>query len=286
MTLPATRPVLLTLGHGYSAAALAASLGTGWRRLGAVREPGRAAGLRAQGVEPVDWGDAAAMEAAVAAASHVLVSAPPGPEGDPVLALLGGRLRRRGPDWVGYLSTTAVYGDRQGDWVDESGALAPVGERGRRRVVAERGWAATGLPVEFFRLAGIYGPGRSVLDRLREGKAQRVVRPGQVFSRIHVEDVARTLAASIATPRPGEVWNVADDEPAPPQDVVAFAAGLLGMEPPPEIRFEEAGLGPMARSFWGESKRVCNRRLRETLGVALRYPDYRAGLRAILAAGG
>ncbi|MBP7000613.1 SDR family oxidoreductase [Amaricoccus sp.] len=281
-----TRPVLLTLGHGYSAAALAASLGPGWRRIGTVRTAERAAALRAGGVEPVDWADAAALEAAVAAASHVLVSTPPGDDGDPALARLGPALRTRRPEWVGYLSTTGVYGDRQGGWVDEASPLAPVGTRGRRRVAAEQGWAATGLPVETFRLAGIYGPGRSALDRLRTGRAQRVVKPGQVFSRIHVEDVAQGLKASMARPRPGAAWNLADDEPAPPQDVIAFAAGLLGIEPPPEVAFEDAGLGPMARSFWGESKRVCNRRLRTELGVALRHPDYRAGLRAILAAGG
>lgn len=281
-----TRPVLLTLGHGYSAAALAASLGPEWRRLGTVRDPARAAQLVAAGIEPVDWNDAAALEAAVAAASHVLVSTPPGPDGDPALARLGARLRRRGPDWVGYLSTTGVYGDRQGGWVDETSPLAPVGPRGRARVAAERDWQATGLPVEVFRLAGIYGPGRSAFDRLRAGRAQRVVKPGQVFSRIHVEDIARALAAAMARPRPGAAWNLADDAPAPPQDVIAFAAELLGMEPPPEIAFEDADLGPMARSFWDESKRVCNRKLRTELGVALRHPDYRAGLRAILAAGG
>jgi nucleoside-diphosphate-sugar epimerase len=281
-----TGPMLLTLGHGYSATALAASLGPVWRTIGSVRSPERAAALRAHGVEPVDWDDDDAMTAAIDAASHVLVSIPPGPEGDPALARFGEKLRRRGPRWLGYLSTTGVYGDRQGGWVDEESPLAPAGPRGRWRVEAERGWAATGLPVEVFRLAGIYGPGRSALDRLREGRAQRVVKPGQVFSRIHVEDVAGALAASMAAPRPGATWNLADDEPAPPQDVILFAATLLGIAPPPEVAFEDADLGPMARSFYGESKRVCNRRLREVLGVDLRYPDYRAGLRAIFAAGG
>lgn len=281
-----SRPVLLTLGHGYSAAALAATLGPGWRRIGATRAAGKAAAMRAAGVESLDATDDAAVDAAIDAASHVLVSAPPSAEGDPVLARLGARLRRRGPAWVGYLSTTGVYGDRAGGWVDETAGPAPVNDRGRWRVEAERGWAATGLPVEVFRLAGIYGPGRSVFDRLREGRAQRVVKPGQVFSRIHVEDIAQAIAASIAAPRPGATWNLADDEPAPPQDVVAYAAGLLGIAPPPEVAFEAAELGPMARSFYAESKRVCNRRLKEELGVRLRYPDYRAGLRAILAAEG
>ncbi len=281
-----SRPVLLTLGHGYSAAALTASLGPGWRALGATRSPERAAEMRAAGVTPVDWADAAAVDAAIAQASHVLVSTPPDAEGDPALARHGAALAARGPEWVGYLSTTGVYGDRRGGWVDEDSALRPVNARGRRRVAAEAAWAARGLKLEIFRLAGIYGPGRSAFDRLREGRAQRIVKAGQVFSRIHVEDIAGTLRASMAAPRPGAVWNVADDEPAPPQDVIAFAAGLLGLPAPPEIPFAAAELTPMARSFYAESKRVSNARLRGLLGVALRHPDYRAGLRAILAAEG
>ncbi len=196
------------------------------------------------------------------------------------------RLVAAGPRWVGYLSTTGVYGDRGGAWVDEADALAPVNERSRWRVAAEAAWAATGLPVMTFRLAGIYGPGRSALDRLREGRAQRVVKAGQVFSRIHVDDVATVLRTSMERPAPGRAYNVADDEPAPPQDVIAYAAELLGLPPPPEVAFEAAGLSAMARSFYGESKRVSNRRMREELGVAPAFPDYRAGLRAILAGGG
>ncbi len=280
------RDVLLTLGHGYSAAALAASLGPGWRVLGTARDPARAVSLRARGIEPVDWSSPAEMEAAAALCTHVLVSTPPGPDGDPALAALGPALRARDPAWVGYLSTTGVYGDRRGGWVDEASELRPASARGRQRVAAERAWAATGLRVEAFRLAGIYGPGRSALDRLREGRAQRVIKPGQVFSRIHVDDIAGALRAAMARPSPGAAWNLADDEPAPPQDVILFAAGLLGVAPPPEIPFDAAELSPMAQSFWGESKRVCNRRLREGLGYALRFPDYRAGLRGILAADG
>jgi nucleoside-diphosphate-sugar epimerase len=280
-----TRPLILMLGHGYSAAALAARLAD-WRVLGTTRSGGRAEDMRAVGVEPVDWADAAAVDRAIGAARAILVSLPPDAEGDPVLRRHGEALVAARPDWVGYLSTTGVYGDRAGGWVDETGALAPAGERGRRRVAAEAGWAATGLPVHHFRLAGIYGPGRSVLDKLRAGTAQRVVREGQVFSRIHVDDLAATLAASLARPAPGRAYNVADDAPAPPGDVVAFGAGLLGLPVPPEVPFESAGLSPMAASFWAESKRVSNQRIREELGVALACPDYRAGLRAVLAAGG
>ena len=278
-------PVLLTLGHGYSAGRLAATL-PGWRRLGTVRAPAGAAALAAAGVEPVLWDDDAAVAAAVAAASHVLVSVPPDAEGDPVLRRLGGALGAARPEWVGYLSTTGVYGDRGGGWVDENGALDAVNERSRWRVAAERDWLATGLPVMVFRLAGIYGPGRSALDRLREGRAQRVVKEGQVFSRIHVDDIAGVLRAAMARGKPGRAYNVADDEPAPPQDVIAFAAELLGVPAPPEVAFEDAGLPAMARSFYAESKRVSNRRIKEELGVVLAHPSYREGLRAILAAGG
>lgn len=280
-----TRPLILMLGHGYSAAALAARLGD-WRIAGTTRSAERAAAMRAAGVAPIDWADAPAVERAIGAAQAILASLPPDAEGDPVLRRHGPALAAARPGWVGHLSTTGVYGDRGGAWVDETGALSPVGERGRRRVAAEAAWAQTGLPVHVFRLAGIYGPGRSVLDRLRAGTAQRVVRAGQVFSRIHVDDVAATLAASLAAPLPGRAYNVADDEPAPPADVVAFGARLLGLPVPPEVPFEAAGLSPMARSFWDESKRVSNRRIREELGVALACPDYRVGLRSVLAAGG
>jgi nucleoside-diphosphate-sugar epimerase len=279
---------LLNIGHGYSAARLAASLAAeGWQVAGTTRSAAKAAALATEGVQAVLWDDDAAMRAALAAASHVLVSLPPDETGDPFLRRWRGALGR--PEWIGYLSTTGVYGDRQGGWVDETGELAPVNARSRWRVAAEAEWlalAGEGLPVQVFRLAGIYGPGRSALDRLREGTAQRVVKPGQVFSRIHVDDIVQALRASMQRGQPGAVWNLADDEPAPPQDVIAFAAELLGMEPPPEVAFEDAELSPMARSFYAESKRVDNRRLRDALGVRLAYPDYRAGLRAILAAGG
>ena len=280
-----TAPVFLMLGHGYSAAALAASL-RGWRLIGTTRSTQKAASMREAGVEPVDWADAAAVDAAIGAADGILVSLPPDGIGDPVLVRHEAALAAADLAWAGYLSTTGVYGDRQGGWVDEGSPLAPVNERGRWRRAAERAWAATGLPVQVFRLAGIYGPGRSAFDRLRAGRAQRVVKPGQVFSRIHVADVAAVLAASMARPDPGRTYNVADDEPAPPQDVIAFAAELLGMPVPPEVPLEAAELTPMAKSFYAESKRVANRRIKEELGVRLAFPDYRAGLRAILAAGG
>jgi nucleoside-diphosphate-sugar epimerase len=284
-----TRPSFLMLGHGYSAAALAARLG-GWRVCVTTRSAEMAAAMRAAGVEPVDWGDAAAVDAAIAGAGHLLVSLPPDADGDRVLARHGDALAAAPAQWAGYLSTTGVYGDRDGGWVDEESALAPVNERSRWRAAAEAAWLASGLasglPVQVFRLAGIYGPGRSALDRLRAGRAQRVVKGGQVFSRIHVDDVAAALVASMARPDPGRVYNLADDEPAPPEDVIAFAAGLLGLPVPPEVPFEQAEMSEMARSFWGESKRVSNARAKAELGLGPIHPDYRAGLRAILDAGG
>ncbi len=189
--------------------------------------------------------------------------------------------------WLGYLSTTGVYGDRGGGWVDETARLLPTGERGRRRVAAEQGWLGlwhdSGVPVHIFRLAGIYGPGRSAFDALRAGTAKRIDKPGQVFSRIHVEDLARVLVASIGQPRPGAVYNVCDDDPSPPEAVVAHAATLLGMPQPPLVPFEAAELSPMARSFYDDNKRVSNRLIKTELGVCLLYPDFRVGLAAILA---
>jgi dTDP-4-dehydrorhamnose reductase len=292
MTAPHPQdPCLLTLGHGYSARALAARVDSNWRCVGSVRRPEGCERLRAEGVAPVLWENREAIEEAIGAATHLLVSAPPDGSGCPVLARHGGAIARSERlRWIGYLSTTGVYGDRGGDWVDEKTPLEPVNQRSHWRVAAEAGWQRLGeeadLPVMVFRLAGIYGPGRSALDRLREGRAQRIVKAGQVFSRIHVADIAQVLAASIAAPDPGRVYNVADDEPAPPQDVIAHAAELLGMPAPPEIPFERADLSPMARSFYAESKRVSNRRIKAELGVRLAYPTYRAGLASILAAGG
>lgn len=281
-----TNSVLLTLGHGYSAACLAASLPAQWRVIGTTRSERKAARMRAEGVTPLDWNDTAAVDAAIDAARHILISMPPDAEGDPVLARHGARLRAARPHWIGYLSTTGVYGDRQGGWADEESPLEPVNARSKWRAAAEAAWCETGLGVTIFRLAGIYGPGRSAFDRLRTGRARRIIKPGQVFSRIHVADIAGVLRVALASPMPGRIYNVADNEPAPPQDVIAHAASLLGMEPPPAVDFDAADLSPMARSFYAESKRVDNRRIRAELGVNLLYPDYRAGLSAILAGGG
>jgi nucleoside-diphosphate-sugar epimerase len=281
---------LLSLGHGYSATALGDRLvARGWRVLGTTRSAAKATALARRGVEPLLW-PLADPEAALDAADHLLVSAGPDEAGDPTLRALGPLIAARAGRmaWVGYLSTTGVYGDRGGEWVDEGSPLVPSTERGRARVAAEQAWLSLwrdhGLPVHLFRLAGIYGPGRGPFEKVLQGTARRIVKPGQVFSRIHVDDIATALEASIARPNPGAAYNVCDDEPAPPQDVLDHAARLLGLPSPPEEAWDAAEMTPMARSFYAESKRVSNRRLREELGVALAHPTYREGLAAVLAA--
>jgi nucleoside-diphosphate-sugar epimerase len=280
-------PALFCFGLGYSAGHLARALaGDGWRIAGTSREGAASAdGIAIQRfTRSVPLADPAA---ALAGATHLLVSMPPDAEGDPLLAEHAHDIAAlRGLRWVGYLSTTGVYGDRGGDWVDEASALAPSGERGRRRVAAEAGWLdlyrRRGVPVHLFRLAGIYGPGRSALDTVRQGRAQRIDKPGQMFSRIHVADLVAVLRASMARPDPGAIYNVCDDDPAPPEAVVAYACTLLGVDPPPLVPFDQAELSPMARSFYDDNKRVSNRRIKQALGVRLAYPSYREGLQALL----
>ena len=277
---------LLSLGHGYSAAALARRL-EGWRIIGTTRRTEKADRLRAHGIEPVLW-PGEDLSPAIAEATHILVSIAPNDEGDVILGHYSDAIAKAAPHlkWVGYLSTTGVYGDHQGGWVDEDTPLAPTTKRGRIRVLAESQWQAlaerSGLPLHIFRLAGIYGPGRGPFEKVRNGTARRIIRENQFFSRIHVEDIATVLAASIANPDPGAIYNVADDDPSPPEDVLAEAARLLGLPLPPEVPFEEADMSPLARSFYAESKRVRNERIKRDLGVTLAYPDYRAGLAALL----
>lgn len=281
---------LFCFGLGYTGLAFARScLAQGWQVAGTSRDETKRRALEAEGIDahrferdhPLDE-----PERAFAGVTHLLSSIAPDQAGDPVLDRHLGDLRAC-PDltWAGYLSTTGVYGDRAGGWVDESDPPAPSSARTQRRVIAEGRWLASGLPAHVFRLAGIYGPGRSALDSVRAGTARRIVKPGQVFGRIHVADIVRTLEASIRRPNPGAIYNVADDEPAPPEEVVAYAAELLGAEPPPAIPFEDADLSAMARSFYTDNRRIANQRLHEELRVELQYPTYRDGLRAILTAG-
>jgi len=279
---------LLSFGHGYSATALSHLLqAQQWSILGTTRDPQKVGALRLQGITPLIWpGDN--IKNALAQATHLLISTAPDENGDPVLADFSNEIANAAPhiEWVGYLSTTGVYGDHQGDWVDENTPLTPTTERGRKRVVAEKQWrdfaCKTSLTLQIFRLAGIYGPGRGPFAKVKNGSARRIIKPGQVFSRIHVDDIAQTLFASFANPNPGAIYNLCDDEPAPPEDVIAYAAELLNKPVPPAILWDDADMTPMARSFYAESKKVRNDRIKSELGITLKYPDYRSGLQAIL----
>lgn len=283
---------LVIFGLGYSAGFFArAALAKGWEVVGTVRSAEKAAELSRQGLHTLVFGGFAVstpLARAVAEADAVLVSAQPDEAGDPVLGALADKLaaaeRLR---WIGYLSTIGVYGDHGGAWIDESAECRPTSRRSRQRLEIERDWLAfgarSGKPVQIFRLAGIYGPGRNPISKLRAGTATRLVKPGQVFNRIHVDDIAGVLMASIERPRAGAVYNVTDDEPAPPQDVVGFAAEVAGLAPPPETPFDPARLSPMAASFYGENKRVSNALVKRELGYAFRYPDYRQALRDLAA---
>ncbi|HRO13962.1 MAG TPA: SDR family oxidoreductase [Paracoccus sp. (in: a-proteobacteria)] len=278
---------LVVLGHGYSAGFLTRRLvPQGWTVTGTTRDdPARVA---AAGAVHLRWpGEEDAVRAELARADAILVSAAPGPDGDPALRDFAEAIAASPARWLGYLSTTGVYGDRQGAWVDEDSVLSPATRRGHERVAAEAAWRALAashdLPLHIFRLAGIYGPGRGPFEKVRNGTARRIVKPGQVFSRIHAEDIAQVLAASLAHPHPGAIYNVCDDDPAPPEDVLAHAAQLCGLPLPPAEDFATAQMTPMARSFYAESKRVRNDRIKRDLNITLIHPDYRSGLAALLA---
>ncbi len=283
---------LFCFGYGFSASALGELLGpAGWSLAGTCRTPEGCRALAGAGVDAIPFSREAPLAhpaRSLAGTTHILLSIPPDAEGDPALDCHGADIAAiEDLEWIGYLSTTGVYGDTGGAWVDERAPLAPTGVRGKRRLEAERGWLALGedhgLAAHVFRLAGIYGPGRNALAAVKRGTAKRIAKPGQVFSRIHVADIAQVLAGSIAKPRAGAIYNVCDDEPAPAADVVAHACALLGVAPPPLTPLEDADLSPMARSFYADSRRVSNDRIKAELGVTLRYPNYRAGLAALLA---
>jgi hypothetical protein len=289
---------LFVFGLGYSARAvvrrLAPQLEKAW---GTTRSIDSREDMAALGVEPIVFEGHASplpappsgelgVAAALSRATHLLVSIPPAASGDPVLNNFREELTRSKPQALVYLSTVGVYGDHAGGWVDETSECRPVSERSRQRLTAEQAWRAfadeSGIPVAILRLAGIYGPGRGPFEKIRQGTARRIVKPGQVFNRIHVDDIAAIVEAAFDR-RANAIFNSVDDEPAPPEDVLAYAAELLKMPPPPEIPFEGAEMSPMARSFYGENKRVRNDRIKRELGVSLRYASYREGLRAILA---
>lgn len=272
---------VLFLGFGYVARATASQLAGTAQMAATTRDAAKADALLAQGITPVLAGAGGhGLSGALRDASHILVSAPPGQAGDPFLASIDPDLLKE--RWVGYLSTTGVYGDRCGGWAFEWDRLIPVEPRSVRRAEAEAGWQAAGARI--FRLAGIYGPGYSTFDKLREGRARRIIKPGQVFSRIHVDDIVSALLLAIARPEVTGVFNLADDCPCPQPVVVEEAARLLGVEPPIEEAFDKGAMSPMQASFYTANRRVSNARAKQVLGWRPAYPSYREGLAAIYAA--
>jgi hypothetical protein len=280
------RPRLLCLGLGYTAEVLARRLAArGFAIAGTTRDVDRkraSLGREADEWQLIEWqGTGPLPDDALDRSTHLLHSIMPDTEGDPLLRWHADQLAAASIPWIGYLSTTGVYGDHQGAWVDETTPPRPSKDRTRRRVAAEQTWQQLGAHV--FRLAGIYGPGRSALERIERGDVP-IEKPGKLFNRIHVDDIASVLEASLARPSPGRIYDVADGHPASQVEVLHYAAELLGRPRVPALPFEQAELSPIARSFWDDDVRIAGRRIRDELGVTLAHPDYRAGLRACLAA--
>ena len=284
---------LFCFGYGYTGDHLdhALKAAGGWRLAGTTRDLDKKAQMQDAGIRAFLFDYQKPLndpQLFLGGVTHLLISTPPDDAGDPAFMMHGEDIRRIPTlKWVGYLSSTGVYGDRMGGWVDENSEVRPTTKRGSRRARAEEQWLSLffrhGLPVHVFRLAGIYGPGRSALDSLRAGVARRIDKKGHAFSRIHIDDIVQVLRASMAQPNPGAIYNLADDNAAPSHEVIAYACELLGLPTPPLIPFEEADMVPMARSFYADNKRVRNERIKSELGVSLKYPDYRAGLQGCLA---
>lgn len=280
---------LFCFGLGFSSQALAKRLlPQGWDVSGTVR--GEQEDSLAKNISVCSFDGSrptTEISEAISHATHLLITIPPQPSGDVVLENFAEEISRaRQLQWIGYISSTGVYGDTQGEWVDESSPLLASTDRNRQRIEVESAWLKIGkdhgLPVMIFRCVGIYGPGRNLLVSVRQGRARRIDKPGLVFSRIHSEDLAQTLEASMKKPQFGEIYNVSDDCPSPPVEAVEYACSLLGVEPPPLVPFEEADLSPTARGFYITNKRVSNKKIKQELGVTLRYPDYRSGLNELL----
>jgi len=281
-------PTLLSFGHGFSAQALSNRLSKEWTVYGTTRSEENTDAVRASGAIPIVWPDTDAqteIESIIAKSTHILTSVAPNENGDSVLSSMGEAISNKAAslEWVGYLSTTGVYGDHSGNWVDETTPLTPSTKRGQFRKDAEAQWQSIpNLPLHIFRLAGIYGPGRGPFAKVRAGTARRIIKKNQIFSRIHVDDIAQVLLASIAQPNSGAVYNLCDNDPAPPEDVIAYAAKLLNAPIPEAVDFETAEMTAMARSFYAESKKVRNDLIKDELGIRLLYPDYKSGLKSLL----
>lgn len=293
ITEPAHRDKkLFCFGYGYTASFLAEHLKNfGWKVAGTTTDPEKADFMRKSGVEAVLFDDLHAINdphRIFRGVTHVLFSVPPGAGGDPVFAAHGEDIAAIPTlEWAGYLSTTGVYGNQDGGWVDEATPPDPSSRRGTLRLRAEQQWQSLhlheGMPLHVFRLSGIYGPGRSAIEAVRAGTARRIEKKGHVFNRIHVEDIVRTLVASMNRPNPGAVYNLADDLPSPSHEVISFACNLVGIAPPPLLSFDQIEMAPIVRSFYKDNKKVRNDRVKNELGVELAYPDYRAGLQACFA---
>ena len=295
MVIPASDSMnLFVFGPGYTAHQFIKIYRRRFTRIcGTFRSPEKAEALQASSIVPYFF-DGESYDASIldelAHADTVIVSIPPASGFDPVLRHFSGAIASA-PHlrWIGYLSTVGVYGNANGGWVDETTPPSPVNERSRHRIMAEQQWLDLGekeaFAVQIFRLAGIYGPGRNALLKVADGTARRIIKPGQVFNRIHTSDIAQVLMASVERPSRNTIYNVADNEPGPPQDVITYAAELLGVEPPPEVPFDRANMTSMARTFYQDNKRVSNKRIRDDLGVTLLYPTYRQGLRSLHALG-
>jgi len=274
--------VLLSIGHGFSASVLGAHLiKDGWTVYGTTRSVEKAKKLNNDGVNSIIW-PGTNLTPYIQKATHILTSVSPNSQGDPVLDQYNEVFSKNTFDWVGYLSTTGVYGNHNGGWVDENSPLKPNTTRGKLREEAELSWSKLNINLHIFRLAGIYGPGRGPFSKVRNGTARRIIKEGQLFSRIHVDDIAQVLLASIRYPSQGAIYNVCDDNPAPPEDVISYAAELLDMPIPIAIDYDKAEMSPMARSFYAENKRVSNELIKKELGVELKFPDYKAGLQSLL----
>lgn len=290
--VPAARDKkLFCFGYGYTASFLAERLKPfGWKIAGTTTDPEKRVFMKQAGIEAQLYDHNHTINDPYASfkdVSHVLLSIPPGADGDLVVDIHGLDLcKMPNIEWVGYLSTTAVYGNQDGNWVDELTPPEPSSRRGSLRLRAEQQWqflqTNDGLPLHIFRLAGIYGPGRSAIDSVRAGTARRIDKPGHVFNRIHVEDIVQALVASMNQPRPGAIYNLSDDDPGPSHDVVTFACNLVGIDPPPITQFDQTEMAPIVRSFYKDNKRVRNDLVKKELGVDFIYPDFRAGLQACM----
>lgn len=282
---------LFCFGYGYTASFLGDRLRQfGWKISGTTTDPEKKTYLKSTGVDAMLYDQNHTINdpyRALAGVTHVLLSIPPGAEGDPVADIHGMDIASMpNIEWVGYLSTTAVYGNQDGNWVDELTTPEPTSRRGSLRLRAEQQWQFLHLndrlPLHVFRLSGIYGPGRSALDSVRAGTARRIDKEGHVFNRIHVEDIVQTLIASMNAPNPGAIYNLSDDLPSSSHEVVTLACEITGVAPPPVTRFDETEMAPIVRSFYKDNKRVRNDRIKKELGVKLLYPDYHTGLQACM----